>query len=159
MSIAASFSVTKGLPNSVDFMSDRCLAARNFGRFVTTVVAAVLTLIKLNLQSLGLFLMYPRTCDRSGHLVEGQAVRYVSNLFRDGAEYQLFRQLQTVRIPGQMYADPAIDLAGMKYCSRNHALFVFTKKMCWDSAACSGLPLTSFIKTDPQFRRCHPAVI
>src|SRR6266702_253562 len=32
MSLAASLPTTKGLPNSVDSLSDACLAARNFGR-------------------------------------------------------------------------------------------------------------------------------
>ncbi len=40
----------------------------------------------------------------------GWVVRYVFHPVRDSAECQLFRQLQTVRISGQMYADPAIDL-------------------------------------------------
>jgi len=73
-----------------------------------TIAAAFVTVIELNLQSLGHFLGILELAIRSDHFLEGWAVRYVFHLVRDGAECQRFRQLQTVRISCQVYAGPAI---------------------------------------------------
>src|SRR6267378_2932871 len=73
-----------------------------------TAAAGFVAFIELNLQSLRYFSGILELAIRSDHFLEGWAVRYVFHLVRDGAECQRFRQLQTVRISGQMYAGPAI---------------------------------------------------
>ena len=66
----------------------------SFSEFLATVAAAFVTVIELNLQSLGYFLRILELVTRPTRFVEGWAAGYIFHLVRDSAAHRLERQLK-----------------------------------------------------------------